>query len=615
MGIRLKLFIPVLLSLCMFAIILHFFWFKDYVDKERKQFVVHQQEVLLALMPGLTAPILASDFASVFKTLDRQMEQKKGDWQSMKLVDGTGKRIYPINNIATPDINRNANLFLIEFPIEYENTIIAIIHLTIDWTEKLKQVSTNKIKLEIIAFSFLLMINIASVTWQSNWIRRPVLALEKAAESLEKGNYSEQLPKASNDEFGRLTNAFQSMRDELEISKNELEEKVSERTRQLENAKKKAEEANDAKSDFLSSMSHELRTPLNAILGFGQLLGNANSEIKEEHLDWVREILEAGYHLLELINQVLDLSKIESGHLSLTITSINAEEIVDSAIQMVTSIAEKNQIIIHHETNNDNIHTLADTIRIRQILINLLSNAIKYNKLNGRVTIKTMITKNNYVRFMVEDTGYGIANNKLSKLFDPFERLGADMSKIEGSGIGLSVSKNLVEAMKGEIGVESTEGSGSVFWFDMPIAHQQPIAKINPENSEENSSAIQSNKQKTHILYIEDNVSNQKLVEKIFSKLNDYDLTIASNGLDGLKLAEKNRPGLILLDINLPDINGDIVFSRLKENAATKNISVIAMSANAMEHDIQKGVEIGFDAYLTKPINIEKLLNTVQSHC
>ena len=612
MGIRFKLLLPVLLALCIFAIILHFFWFKYYVENEHEQFIVHQQEVLSALAPGLTGSILAGDFASIFTTLDRQMEQKEKDWRTLKLVNNTGKRIYPLEDIPNFDVSNNSHLSVISFPIKHENVVIASAHLLIDWTEGLKQTTKNRTRLELAAFVIFLSINLTAVLWQSNWVRKPILVLEKAAESLEKGDYSEQLPKASNDELGRLTSAFKSMRNELEHSRYELEARVLERTKQLEEAREKAEEANQAKSGFLSSMSHELRTPLNAILGFGQLLEKTTPPLSKENLDGVKEILEAGNHLLVLINQVLDLAKIESGHLSLNIVSVNTSDAIKSALQMVSSIAGKNHIDLCYDEQDADIHVFTDIIRLRQILINLLSNAIKYNKVNGVVTVNCEIMENGFARIIVEDTGFGIASHKLNKLFNPFERLGADMGKIEGSGIGLSVSKSLIEAMGGKIGVDSTEGSGSVFWIEIPIAIQKAMNDMELDNSKY---TIKQNQHQKLLLYIEDNLSNQKLVKQMIDQFPNYELLIAPNGEKGLKIAEQKQPDLILLDINLPDINGDIVFARLKENSTTENIPVIALTANAMENDIQKGTKIGFDDYITKPINISELLNTIQFHC
>ncbi|MDH5710556.1 MAG: PAS domain S-box protein [Gammaproteobacteria bacterium] len=376
---------------------------------------------------------------------------------------------------------------------------------------------------------------------------------------------------------------------------------------ELISAKEEAERANRAKSEFLSSMSHELRTPMNAILGFGQLM-NFDENLDSEHKDSVNEILTAGHHLLELINEVLDLAKVESGQIELSMEPVAICHVIEECMSLIAPLAIKHGIAVH-ESCLQGIAVRADHTRLKQAVINLLSNAIKYNHDGGKVTIDAM-QMGNRVRILVKDTGLGIDPERLDELFQPFNRLDAEGSNIEGTGIGLSITQRIVEMMGGEIGVQTELGVGSTFWIELPSeehiidAHIESDTAINVQHHVHHT--------RTHtILYIEDNPANLKLVSHILGHRQNIKLLTAHTPTIGIELALTRQPELILLDINMPEMNGYQVLKILKSNSVLSNVPVVAVTANAMEKDIRRGKQAGFHDYITKPIDITNFLSII----
>ena len=386
---------------------------------------------------------------------------------------------------------------------------------------------------------------------------------------------------------------------------------LQEKNAELENAKLAAEKANLAKSDFLSSMSHELRTPLSAILGFAQLIESGTPKPTPAQARGVQQILQAGWYLLELINEILDLALIESGKLSLSLESVLLSDVMRECEAMVGSQAQKRGITVVFPPADLPFAVSADRTRVKQVLINLLSNGIKYNRVDGSVSVRCTEQPPGRIRICVEDTGDGLTPGQIAQLFQPFNRLGQEVNTEQGTGIGLVMTKRLVELMGGCIGVQSTEGKGSVFWLEMNLANDATQASAAVLPDEPGQVRTLADTQVSTLLYVEDNPANLMLVEDLIARRPEIRLLTARNGLTGIERARAIRPDVILMDINLPGISGLHALKILLEDAATSRIPVVALSANAMPHDIVKGLEAGFFKYLTKPIKINEFMQTL----
>jgi PAS domain S-box-containing protein len=371
-----------------------------------------------------------------------------------------------------------------------------------------------------------------------------------------------------------------------------------------------AERANLAKSTFLSNMSHELRTPLNAILGFAQLMDTDEPLPRATQKLSIKQILQGGWYLLDLINEILDLASIESGKVNLASEKVSLFEVMSECHTLIAQQAlKKNVRLIFPSTDSLSMHVSADQTRIKQVMINLLSNAIKYNRVGGEVVIQCQMRSNNLIRVSVQDTGNGMTPDQLSHLFEPFNRLGKEGSIEDGTGIGLVVTRQLIQLMNGNIGVESQIGLGSTFWIELPIAQsQQPGHGAHVEPLKIIPTQLQNYKNKQSLLYIEDNPVNLSLIEQVMLMRSDISLLVAINGTLGVQMALSSLPDVILLDINLPDIHGFDLIKMLKEHPSTSTIPVIALSANAMQIDIEKGLLAGCRHYLTKPVKVTELM-------
>jgi PAS domain S-box-containing protein len=409
----------------------------------------------------------------------------------------------------------------------------------------------------------------------------------------------------------RLQGVFAAARDVTERKR--FEQTQQENNVELERAKAAAEKANLAKSDFLSSMSHELRSPLNAILGFAQLISSDSPAPTASQAASIDQILHAGWYLLELINEILDLAQIESGKLALSREPTSLAEVMLECQAMIEPQGQKRGIRMVFPDSRVPYFVDADRTRLKQVLINLLSNAIKYNQADGTVVVDCGFSGPERVRISVRDTGEGLPPDMLRQLFQPFNRLGQERSAVEGTGIGLVMSKRLIELMGGVIGVESTVGFGSVFWFELnstaepqlEVEAARPSADVAPE--------VEQGAPLRRLLYVEDNPANLKLIEQLIARRPDMQLLSARDGMLGIQLARDNQPEVILMDINLPGISGIEALRILREDPATAHIPVVALSANAMPRDIEKGLQAGFFRYLTKPIRVNEFMDTLDT--
>jgi PAS domain S-box-containing protein len=409
----------------------------------------------------------------------------------------------------------------------------------------------------------------------------------------------------------KLQGVFAAARDVTERKR--FERTQQENNVELKRAKAAAEKANLAKSDFLSSMSHELRSPLNAILGFAQLINSDSPPPTPSQTASIDQILHAGWYLLELINEILDLAQIESGKLALSLEPTSLAEVMFECRAMIEPQGQRRGIKMTFPRFDIPCVVDADRTRLKQVLINLLSNAIKYNQANGTVVVDCDCATSDpeRVRISVRDTGAGLPPDMLMQLFQPFNRLGRETGAEEGTGIGLVMSKRLVELMGGAIGVESTVGLGSVFWFDLNPAVAPRLTIDQAESTAIAQAQVRHGAPLRTLLYVEDNPANLKLIEQLIARRPDMRLLSARDGNLGIQLARANHPEVILMDINLPGISGIEALKILREDPGTAHIPVVALSANAMPRDIEKGLQAGFFRYLTKPIKVNEFMDTL----
>jgi len=407
----------------------------------------------------------------------------------------------------------------------------------------------------------------------------------------------------------KLQGVFAAARDITERKR--LDQVLQEKNIELESSKSVAEKANLAKSEFLSSMSHELRSPLNAILGFAQLLESASPSPTSAQKDSIAQILRAGWHLLKLIDEILDLAKVESRQVPLSQEPVSLAEVMLECRGMIDPQALQRNIRMTFPQFDRPSFVLADRTRVKQVLINLLSNAIKYNKPDGIIDVRTIETATGYIRVSIRDTGGGLTPEEVAQLFQAFNRLAQEGGGEEGTGIGLVVAKRLVELMGGIIGVDSTVGVGSVFWFEL-LAVAEPHLLVEGSDAGVLTHLLTSRVDQLHtLLYIEDNPANLKLVEQIIARHPGIRLLTAVSGNSGIDIARTAQPTVILMDINLPGISGIQALKILREDPATAHIPVVALSANAMPRDIENGLAAGFFRYLTKPIKLNDFMDAL----
>ena len=457
-------------------------------------------------------------------------------------------------------------------------------------------------------------------------VTQPILDISSVArEVVQQRNYAQRAVRTSDDEVGALTDAFNNMLSEIERRtrelealntrasqlNEELEHRVHERTKQLEEATDSALKANRAKSEFLANMSHELRTPLNAVIGFGQLLKTSDIAVSvERRREFAEHVVAAGRHLLTLIDEILNLAQIEAGKVSLSLEPVQIADVLADCRTMIEPMAESRGIRLDFPSDQA-LAAVADRTRLKQVLLNLLSNAVKYNRDNGAVTVACTRSTSARIRVAVQDTGVGLQPTQVDALFEPFNRLGRELGSEEGTGIGLVVTKRLVEAMGGQIGVQSEPGVGSVFWFELAASvSAQPGPSVEHTRPAMLDTRHAAGRIAT-VLCVEDNPANMELLRQVLGRRPDLRLLTAEDGRAGLQMAFEQRPDVIVLDNNMPHLTGSDAQAVLRSDPRTSAIPVIALTANAMPDAIATALAAGFFRYLTKPVDIQQLLGAV----
>ncbi len=524
---------------------------------------------------------------------------------------------FPKQNFnATKQAQNGSRGFLIEkdplgreFLIGYAGSAYKGILSSFNWSVLVMQEThkafapTIELREKFFQFGFLVVVlTIILAVAISTQIRSPISKLINAAQDISKGQLPPAIEIKSDDELGTLAKAFNQMINDLKVTQESLIL-----------SKENAEKANNAKSDFLAKMSHELRTPLNAILGFAQVLkmptGNPLNESQSQNLDF---IIKGGNHLLELINEILDLSKIESGKLQLSIENVNIGPFLEETLDLAKPLGDKYGVVINNEINlSSEDFIVADYFRLRQVVLNLLSNAIKYNKPNGSVSLGYKVLESEFIQVYVKDTGLGISDKDKKAIFEPFNRLSNQNSSIEGTGIGLTISKNLIEAMSGSIYFSTTLGQGTTFYIDLPKGKAREKSNLTQPKIK-TIEKIEKELDEISILYIEDNPVNLKLVKEIIGhNYPNIKLISAPEAISGIELAMSRQPDLILLDINLPEMDGITAFKIFKSKPETKFIPIWAISANAMKKDIQRARDLGFENYIVKPLDVPEFIENL----
>ncbi len=577
-----------------------FFYILPNQERWIKGELTHASERALGqLAASIVSPILSNQYAELYESLDAQLGEHH-HWRRLKVSDSSGKQIYPLEvwplKVSNDDIVILQDITFLEKKLGRID-LVANFHAEVAEGYRLLFTLTAVLLLALILV-FCVVYYLINKT-----VIAPLRGLMNSFQALAKADYHSPLPRVFNNEIANVVSSFAEMRDDIERNQ-----------ARLEILRKEAELANRAKSDFLSSMSHELRTPLNAILGLAQLFeyDDGASDLYKNH---GKNIYNAGEYLLSLINDVLDLTLIESRNVSLNIERFSVADVVGECVNLVSPVASSQGIsLFFTRAVPDEIIVAADYTRLKQSILNLLSNAIKYNCAAGMVTVSYLLSKGR-VRICIDDTGKGLAQKQIDKLFTPFDRLGAELGATQGTGIGLVITKQLVELMGGVVGAESVLGLGSTFWIEMPLGEDESIPRrVLLESKAVATTPTKHAKSALRILVAEDNVVNQDVIRQQLALLG-YTAKFAGDGLEAWNYIQAEQFDVLLSDIQMPELTGYELARQIRraEQDSGARLRIVAITANVMESDIADSVANGIDNFIPKPIEINALRKVLES--
>lgn len=563
------------------------------------------QRSLQQLSTSIKTPLLTRQYAQLYEQLDTQLDTNPS-WIAIRVVDSsTSNQLYPLDEWQPSIVNGNV---ILKEQISFLDNPLAEITLVANFDQEIKEASKLHYTLIYIQF-FILVVFFIGLAWLVDYrITSPLRALESAFSKLAKEEFDCQVSVLQKNEIGSVINSFNRMASE-----------VASNHQKVNALRIQAESASKAKSDFMASMSHELRTPLNAILGLAQLY-QYDSKANEKHKENAHSIYQAGEHLLLLINDVLDLTAIESGNMQFNFEYAPAKDILQNGIEMVSELArvELVTIKIHNIDSLEGVYLYVDGRRFKQVLLNLLSNAIKYNTVRGRIDIYCEVVEGNRCKIEIKDTGCGFSEDDIVRLFKPFDRLGAETSKTHGTGIGLVITKELVERMQGELKVKSKINEGSCFTIQFNSFQQSAIATIQADRASSHTYTVPKDSTTgkvpvLNVLVAEDQLTNQQVLKQQLTMLG-VNSTFVNNGEQAWQLLQEQCFDMLLTDIQMPLLNGLELAKKIRTQPQFNELIIIAVTANIMKKNIQDCYSAGMNGFLTKPVELESLKATLIKH-